>query len=124
MPDLAFLMVPVTDPAIANLPLCRYPLAFATSPAPRLPGLKPPRPFGSTSFATILRMTRDGIRLIVIPPAVALRELADGTLRPVRTDIAPPDLVFTASWPVWPEDRLAQRLASLARQAAAEAGQA
>jgi DNA-binding transcriptional LysR family regulator len=30
--DLAFLMGPVTEPAMENLPLCRYPLAWVASP--------------------------------------------------------------------------------------------
>jgi len=156
--DLAFLMGPVADPSVTNLPLCRYDLAFAASPplalppepltikgllalpiityprstrptmellaALRVPGQKPPRLFGSASLATILRMARDSIGLSVIPPAVATRELAEGTLRLVRAELRPPGLFFTASWPVGPEECVAQRLAMLAQQVAAEAGHA
>jgi DNA-binding transcriptional LysR family regulator len=156
--DLAFLMGPVAEPSIANLPLCRYPLAFAASPrlplgpgpvtidallgwpiityprstrptmellaALRMPGAAAPRLFASTSLATILRMARDGIGISVIPPVVAARELADGTLCLVATDITPPAVAFTASWPTGPEEGLARRLAELAQSVAAAAGHA
>jgi len=156
--DLAFLMGPVAEPSIANLPLCRYAMAFAASPTLALPaeplpiealhGLpiityprstRPtmallaalrgadraaPRLFGSASLSTILRMARDGIGLAVIPPVVAAREIGEGTLCLVRTALTPPELAFTACWPMGPEDALAQRLAELAQQVAAEAGHA
>ena len=69
-------------------------------------------------------MARDSIGLSVIPPAVATRELAEGTLRLVRAELRPPGLFFTASWPVGPEECVALRLAMLAQQVAAEAGHA
>jgi DNA-binding transcriptional LysR family regulator len=152
--DLAFLMGPVPEPEVANLPLCRYPLAFAASPrldlpahplaaaevvahpiitypratrptlelveSLRAPGLPPARIFGSASLATILRMAQDGIGLALVPPAVAGRELADGSLRLVETVLRPPELSFTASWCVGPEDAPARRLAELAVSLAAD----
>jgi DNA-binding transcriptional LysR family regulator len=154
--DLAFLLGPVPDPAVANLPLCRYGLAFAVSPRLTLPeepvakeallklpiityprssrptielsaalrdeDLPPPRVFGSASLATIVRMTLDGIGVSVIPPAVVARELAEGALRLVRTEVAPPEIAFTASWTSGPGDALARKLAELAVEVAAEAG--
>jgi DNA-binding transcriptional LysR family regulator len=150
--DLAFLMGPIADPRVANLPLCRYALAFCASPrldlppapvprgallarpiityprttrptieliaALRGPDLPPPRLFGSSSLATILRMTADGIGVAVIPPAVAARELAEGAIRLVETEIPPPGLAFTASFPAGPEDGIARRLAILAVEVA------
>jgi hypothetical protein len=50
----------------------------------------------------------------VVPPAVAAREIAEGTLRLVATGISPPRLSFTASCCTGPEDVLLQRLAVLA----------
>jgi DNA-binding transcriptional LysR family regulator len=152
--DLAFLMGPVADAGIANLPLCRYALAYCASPrldlpaepvsraallarpiityprstrptaemieALRGPDLPPPRIFGSASLATILRMAADGIGVALVPPDVARRELAEGTLRVVETEVLPPGLAFTASYPAGPEDALARRLAMLAVEVAAE----
>lgn len=152
--DLAFLMGPVAEPDVANLPLCRYPLAFAASPrlllppepltreallrhpiityprvtrptlellaALRGPGLPAPRVFGSASLATILRMAADGIDIAVVPPAVATRELSDGTLRLIACEVSAPDLSFTASWCAGPDDAAARRLAELAAEVAAD----
>ncbi len=154
--DLAFLLGPVPDPAVANLPLCRYALAFAASPRLALPeepvareallrlpiityprssrptielsaalrseDLPAPRVFGSASLATIVRMTLDGIGVSVIPPAVVARELAEGALRLVRSEVTPPEIAFTASWASGPGDALARKLAALAVEVAAEAG--
>jgi DNA-binding transcriptional LysR family regulator len=151
--DLAFLMGPIADPSIVNLPLCRYALTFCASPrldlasgplsraallgrpiityprntrptaelieALRGPELPPPRIFGSASLATILRMAADGIGIALVPPAVAGRELAEGVLRLVETEVAPLGLAFTVSFPAGPEDGLARRLAGLAVEVAA-----
>lgn len=151
--DLAFLLGPVDEAGVEDVPLCRYPLAFAASPALDLPpepvpvaallarpiityarstkptralaaalsvpGLPPPRLFGNSSLATIVRMTLDGIGVSVIPPAVVARELADGSLRLVRAEVDPPDLRYTASFPTGPADGLARRVAALAVEVAA-----
>ncbi|MCZ7564759.1 MAG: substrate-binding domain-containing protein [Burkholderiales bacterium] len=71
--------------------------------------------------STIVRMTPDGIGVSVIPPVGIAREIEAGQLRLVQVDAALPDLVFTASYPLTPDNRLAIAIAQLAAEVAREA---
>lgn len=82
--------------------------------------LPPPRIYSNSSLSTIVRMTLDGIGVSVIPPVVIAPELSRGELRIVRTEIALPDLVFTATIPATPGGSLAGPLVQLAAQVAEE----
>lgn len=82
--------------------------------------LPPPRIYSNSSLSTIVRMTIDEIGVSVIPPAVIARELARQELRLVSTCIDLPDLAFTATTAVTPDGSLAEPLARLACEIAAE----
>jgi DNA-binding transcriptional LysR family regulator len=79
-----------------------------------------PRIFSNSSLSTIVKMTEDGIGISAIPPVVIQRELAAGTMRLVRTAIDLPDLTFTASLPITPDGLLAEPIAQIAIEIAAE----
>jgi DNA-binding transcriptional LysR family regulator len=78
------------------------------------PELPPPRIFSNSSLSTIVKMTQDGIGISAIPPVVIQRELEAGELRLLKTDVALPDLAFTASLPVAPDSLIAEPIALLA----------
>ena len=152
--DLAFLVGPLSDVTVRNLPLCRFPnafiaspkIAFASVPVPvseliRWPlitfakntqpyvavrdlfahsELGPPRLHASASLATVVRMALDGIGIAVIPPAIVREDVAAGRLRIVDAAIAVPDLAFTASWLIHPDTLVAERVAAMAAEIAAE----
>jgi DNA-binding transcriptional LysR family regulator len=80
----------------------------------------PPRIFSNSSLSTIVKMTEDGIGISVIPPIIIQRELQSGALRIVRTAIDLPELAFTASLPVTPDGLLAEPVAQLAIEIAAQ----
>jgi DNA-binding transcriptional LysR family regulator len=80
----------------------------------------PPRIFSNSSLSTIVKMTEDGIGISAIPPIVIQRELQSGALRIVRTAIDLPELAFTASLPVTPDGLLAEPVAQLAIEIAAQ----
>ncbi len=66
------------------------------------------------------RTTLDGIGISVIPPVVVEAELARGDLRIVPTDIALPQLGFTACYAANPDESPAEPLARLACTIASE----
>lgn len=82
--------------------------------------LPPPRIFSNSSLSTIVKMTEDGIGISAIPPVVIQRELEAGELRLLKTEIALPDLAFTASLPVTPDSLIAEPIARLAIEIAEE----
>jgi DNA-binding transcriptional LysR family regulator len=116
---------PVSLSALLRFPLITYPKTarpyIMLREMMRGPGLPAPRIFGNASLSSIVRMTLDRIGISVIPPAVIRRELEEGTLRVVATEIEMPDLIFTATLPVAPEGSLAQPVAQLACEVAREA---
>jgi len=67
--DLAFLMGPVSDPDVANLALCRYPLAFAASPGLVLP----PEPVSRLALLTLPIITYPRSTAPTIQLSAALR---------------------------------------------------
>lgn len=116
---------PVSLPALLRFPLITYPKTarpyIMLREMLRAPGLATPRIFGNASLASIVRMTLDRIGISVIPPVVIRRELEEGALRIITTEVEMPDLQFTATLPVAPQGSLAQPLAQLACEVAQEA---
>lgn len=82
------------------------------------PDLPPVRLFANSSLASIVRMAADGIGIGVLPRAVVDRELAEGRLRLLTTDVAMPPLHFTASYLATPGTGLGEVVAKLAGQVA------
>jgi DNA-binding transcriptional LysR family regulator len=83
-------------------------------------GVASPRIYSNSSLSTIVRMSLDGIGVSVIPPAVIAAELKRGELRVLKTDVALPDLIFTATMAMTPGETLVEPIARMAQQIAAE----
>jgi len=79
-----------------------------------------PRIHGSSSLATIVRMTLDGIGISAIPPRIVAGELAEDRLRLVASDATLPPLEFTASYASSPDSHMAEVVTRLALEVAAE----
>jgi DNA-binding transcriptional LysR family regulator len=122
-PKLKLPAEPVPLAALARLPIITYPRN--TRPYAQLkelfarPDLPDVRLYGSSSIATIVRMTLDGIGISAIPPVVIKRELAERRLRLVRCESGLPDLSFTATYPMKPDSFLSAAICTLAREIAA-----
>jgi DNA-binding transcriptional LysR family regulator len=78
--------------------------------------------YTSTSIASIVHMTRDGIGVGVIPWILVQRELAEGSLVLLDTDVALPDLELFVSYSGRPDNHLAPIIAELAIEVAREYG--
>ncbi|MEN2975715.1 LysR family transcriptional regulator [Tistrella bauzanensis] len=85
-----------------------------------LPGRRP-RIYGSSSLATIVRMTLDGIGISAIPPRIVRDELASGALHVVKTDAVAmlPGMDFTVSYQAQADTPLARAIAEAAIEIAA-----
>ncbi len=66
------------------------------------------------SLATMIHMAVEGLGIAVIPTAIAKRELQDGRLLLLSTDLRVPKLVFEASWLASPDALTAELIADLA----------
>jgi len=82
---------------------------------PDLPSI---RLHASASLATVIRMATDGLGVAVIPNAIVERELAEGQLNLLTTDMQVPSLTFSASWLASPDTLAAERVADFAAQLA------
>lgn len=109
--------------------LARYPvITFSRQTKPsvaiqqmfRRPDLPPLRFYGNSSLSSVVRMTLDGIGVSAIPPAVIVRELADGQLRLLPSDAPLPDLVFTICHPVSPDNPMVPIVAEMAQAIVAD----
>jgi DNA-binding transcriptional LysR family regulator len=78
---------------------------------PDLPAI---RLHASASLATVIRMATDGIGVAVIPTAIVGRELAEGQLNLLTTDLQVPTLTFAASWLASPDTLAVELVADLA----------
>jgi DNA-binding transcriptional LysR family regulator len=78
------------------------------------PDLPSPRLHTSASLATVIRMATDGIGIAVIPTAIVERELAEGQLQLLSTDLHVPALTFSASWLASPDTLATETIADLA----------
>ena len=123
-PSLKLPEEPVPLAALVQVPIITYPKTtrpyLAVREMLRRSDLPPPRIYSNSSLSTIVRMTVDGIGLSVIPPIVIAKELERGELRLVKTELALPDLFFTATLPITPDGSLAHPLALLACEIARE----
>jgi DNA-binding transcriptional LysR family regulator len=68
----------------------------------------------STSLSTIVRLAVDGLGVAAIPTVIVGNELKSGALAEIRTDVALPDLNFSASWLATPDALLLESVAGLA----------
>jgi DNA-binding transcriptional LysR family regulator len=116
---------PVSLQRLTNYPIITYPKT--TRPYIMLrqiltgAGVTRPRIYSNSSLSTIVRMSLDGIGVSVIPPAVISAELKRGELRVLQTDVALPDLIFTATMAMTPGETLVEPIARMAQQIAAGA---
>jgi DNA-binding transcriptional LysR family regulator len=78
---------------------------------PDLPSI---RLHASASLATVIRMATDGIGIAVIPTAIVKRELAEGQLHLLDTNLEMPPLTFSASWLASPDMLAAELVADFA----------
>jgi DNA-binding transcriptional LysR family regulator len=74
----------------------------------------------STSLAACERMAIDGLGVGVLPVPLVEEAIQLGLLKRLRSSWYPSDLVFTASYPREPHNPLAERIALLAAEVAAE----
>jgi DNA-binding transcriptional LysR family regulator len=123
-PALAIGAGPATLESLAGVPVITYPKTTRPYLALRQilsrSDLPTPRIYSNSSLSTIVRMALDGIGISVIPPVVVEAELARGDLRIVPTDIALPQLGFTACYAANPDETPAEPLARLACTIASE----
>ena len=78
------------------------------------PDLPSTRLHASASLATVIRMATDGIGVAVVPTAIVERELAEGQLQLLSTDLQVHTLTFAASWLASPDTLAAELVADLA----------
>lgn len=78
---------------------------------PDLPAI---RLHASASLATVIRMATDGIGVAAIPTAIVERELAEGQLNLLTTNLQVPTLTFAASWLASPDTLAVELVADLA----------
>lgn len=78
---------------------------------PDLPSI---RLHASASLATVIRMATDGLGIAVIPTAIVQRELAEGTLQLLSTELQVPALTFSASWLASPDTFAVELVAEIA----------
>ena len=87
------------------------------------PDLPHTRLHASASLGTVIRMATDGLGVAVIPTAIVERELAEGQLILLSTDLHVPTLTFAASWLASPDTLAAELVADLAAKLAQGARQ-
>ena len=75
----------------------------------------------SASLATVVRMALDGIGVAVIPPAILAHVVPEKRLRPLKTEVALPNLNYVVSWPSTPDSFAAQKVAEIAVRVARRA---
>ncbi len=80
----------------------------------------PVRMFGNSSLASVVRMAVDSVGVSVIPTAIVQRELAEGSLRLIRSQSPLPNLSFSAAYPANHDNHMAAVVAQLAVEVAAE----
>ena len=129
--ELAWVAAPtlkLSDPVTATgtltlADLARWPiLSYARGTQPHAeiadlfsrPDLPPSRIFASTSVASILRMTLDGIGVGILPLAVVDEEIAAGRLVRLAVERTLTPLRYTASYLAMPGSGVAQTVAEMA----------
>ena len=113
---------PVTRRDLARYPMITFPRKTRPYEAVRgvfdRPDLPPIRLHASASLATVIHMAIEGLGIAVIPAAIVAKELTDGRLQLLDTDVKLPPLTFSASWLSSPDTVAIERVAGLARQIA------
>lgn len=71
-----------------------------------------------TSVSAMIRLVIDGFGLAMIPPAIIQRELVDGDVCLLQTDIEMPNMALICSYRSGPETPLFQQIATMAQQEA------
>lgn len=146
--DIAFLMGPISDPAMDSTDVCQYPLAWTASPKLKLPRrqltledlakepiitysrqtrpnaflrnlfqapmLPDTRINGIGSLMTMIKLASDGFGVCVVSPNVIQKELNEGKLIILNTDIELPDLQFTITYPPDSHDPLIRLIEQMA----------
>lgn len=78
----------------------------------------------SASLATVVRLAIEGIGLAVIPLDIVRKELEEGALTLIETDVHVPDLAFSACWMETPDSLAVERVAAIALDIARHHGEA
>lgn len=118
-PHLTFGNARLTRTDLAYFPVLTY--ARTTAPYADLArllaatDLPPARIFPNGSLSAIVQLAAHGVGIAAIPPAVIARELADGSLRLLPSDMAPMPLHFVACW-LEPGPGLTSTVAHLAQR--------
>jgi DNA-binding transcriptional LysR family regulator len=117
-PSLALRNVVLTAHDLARFAIITFPrktqpyeIVRSLFNRPDLPSI---RLHASASLATVIRMATDGIGVAVIPTAIVERELAEGQLNLLSTNLQVPALTFSASWLASPDTLAAELVADLA----------
>lgn len=121
---LTFSVAPPDLAAITQYPI----LTFARNTLPyqaireifTRPELPRSRIRASSSLATIVRMTLDGIGVAVIPEAIVTKEIADGRLTCLDLTEPLPDLLCVAAWRKGPNRLMVQAAVQIAVEVAAQ----
>jgi DNA-binding transcriptional LysR family regulator len=82
------------------------------------PDLPPIRLHASASLATVVHMAIEGLGVAVIPTAIVEKELANGQLQLLSTNLKIAPLRFSASWRESPDTIAVELVADLASQIA------
>ena len=126
-PDLALGDGPISLEALVRQPLITYYKTTKPYIAVRgiisRPDLPPPRIYSNSSLSSIVRMALDGIGVAVIPQVVVRSELERGELTVLEVDVELPDLVYTGTTPVMPNDGITGALIDIAVEIAAAYGE-
>src|SRR5262249_38673477 len=101
-PSLGLGAAPLTPHELARFPLVTFPRKTYPYVGVRAvfdrPEWPPIRLHASASLATVIHMAVEGLGIAVIPAAIVAKELADGRLQLLDTDLNITPLTFTASW--------------------------
>ncbi|MCS4504281.1 HTH-type transcriptional activator CmpR [wastewater metagenome] len=122
-PALALPDEPVSLEELARWPIITYPrLSQPHLALQRLLGQAGARMriHASSSLATIIRMTVDGIGVSALPPEIIAAEIERGALRRFRAEVQPPPLLFHVCHANTPEFTVARAVADLAVRIAAD----
>ena len=121
-PSLGLGKQPLSVTELAKFPIITFPrktqpyeMVRALFNRPQLP---PIRLHASASLATVIHMAIEGLGIAVIPTAIVEREMADGRLQLLSTDLELAPLSFSASWLASPDTVAVEKIAELASQLA------
>jgi len=113
---------PLTVHDLAKFPIITFPSKTQPYEIVRSlfnrPDLPPIRLHASASLATVVHMAIEGLGVAVIPTAIVEKELADGRLQLLSTNLKIAPLTFSASWLESPDTVAVELVADLASQIA------